>query len=168
MILSNYWKWLNGILTTNPTSSSYYDPSNDIGLKNLNGATALISLGSSDDTRRYRNRNINDGSIRLGSGSGDITASDYSMSDDCTSSVSNLSFTVNSAGTDEGLSRTISVSGQNSSGAELTITEVGYCKFVSTEQDGDNNVLICKTKLNTPLTVSAGGNFLINVSWNEA
>lgn len=168
MILSNYWKWLDGIMTSNPNSSEYYDPSQDIGLKNMSGDTAYISLSTSNNERRYRNRNIRDGAARLGSGSGEITASDYSMSDDCTSSISNLEYTVNSSGTDDGFNMTIAISGTNNSGSELTITEVGYCKFVSSEQDGDNNVLICKTKLNTPLTLPAGSNFLINIAWNEA
>lgn len=167
MILANYWKWLNGILTSNPTSTSYDDPVSDIGLKDKNGDAAYITLSSSDSTRRYRVRDINDGAIWLGSGNGDIAATDYAMSSDCTASISDLNYTINSAGTDEGLSRTIAVTGTNNSGNSITITEVGYAKFVEGEQHGNTYVLIAKNKLNEALTVADGSSFLINVAWSE-
>ena len=46
MILSNYWKWLNGALTINPTSTSYTDPSQNVGLVDINGSDAYISFRS--------------------------------------------------------------------------------------------------------------------------
>ena len=167
MIVSNYWKWLNSILTTNPTSDSYYDPVSDIGLKDKNGSAVSITLSSSDATRRYRVRNFNDGTIWLGSGNDEIAATDYAMSNDCTASISNLNFTINSAGTDEGLSRTIAVTGTNNSGNTITITEVGYAKYIEAEQAGNAFVLFSKTKLAEPLTVTDGSNFIINIAWEE-
>lgn len=168
MILSNYWKWLNAILTTNPTSTEYYDPASDIGLKDLNGATTYISLSSSDATRRYRVRNINDGSVRVGNGNGEITADDYAMSGDITDNISNLNYSINSAGTDEGLNRTIAISGINNTANNITITEVGYCKYIEAEQHDSAQVLFAKVQLSEPVLVAAGGNFLINLSWIEA
>lgn len=168
MILSNYWKWLNGALTYNTESSEYYDPSQNVGLVDINGETGYLSYSSSNGDRRYANRNINNGSVRLGSGDAEVTVNDYAMSNDCTSSISSLSYTINSAGTDEGLSRTITITGINSSGNAMTITEAGYCKYVSSEENGDHYVLVVKTKLNTPLTVQPNSAFKIDITWNEA
>lgn len=168
MILSNYWKWLNGALTINPTSTSYTDPSQDVGLVNLDGTTAYISFSSSDPDRRYNNRNINVGMVRLGGGSAAIGYDDYAMSDDLINNLTISDWNIANGVSDAGLERTITVTGRNTFGSAVTITEIGYCKKVSSEEYGDYYVLVAKTKLDTPLTVEAGASFYINVSWVEA
>ena len=168
MILSNYWKWLNGALTINPTSTSYTDPTQDVGLVDLEGSTAYISFSTSDTDRRYNNRNINVGMVRLGGGTGEIGYNDYAMSDDLINNLTISDWQIANGISDAGLERTITVTGRNTFGASVTITEVGYCKKVSSEEYGDRYVLVAKTKLATPLTVPAGASFYINVSWVEA
>lgn len=170
MILNNYWKWLNICQTTNAYNTSYYAPRYNIGIIDLNGDETPISPNTDDggwDTRNFEN-----GSIKFGSGDDSITANDYAMSNDCTSSIGNISFSVTSAGTENGLERIFTITGYNSSGAELTITEVGYAKAIKwySSDDGwsNNSTMFCKTKLDAPLVLPAGANFLINLSWNEA
>ena len=170
MILNNYWKWLNICQTTNAFNDEYYSPVYNIGLKNINGDT--VSISPNTDSGGWPSRNFANATVRFGSGSTDITADDYAMSDDCTSSISNVNVTFTSAASEDGLHRTISVTGINNSGSEVTITEVGYYKAIQwySRDDGwhDENVLFSKTKLSEPLTLADGESFLINLAWNEA
>ena len=168
MILSNYWKWLNGALTINPTSTSYTDPTQDVGLVDINGSVGYISFSSSDPDRRYNNRNISVGMVRLGGGDDEIGYDDYEMSDDLINNVTISDWQIANGVSDAGLERTITVTGRNTSDSSTTITEVGYCKKISSEEYGDAYVLVAKTKLATPITVPAGASFYINVSWVEA
>lgn len=162
MILSNYWKWLDLIL-----KNSFGSGSSDTatGMKDVSGNTGYMDMSS--DTRAINCRDFNDGSIYLGSGDDEITANDYAMSDDCTSNIGNLNYTINSAGTDEGLARTITITGYNASESELTITEAGYAKRTVSYNHSTQYIIMAKTKLNEPLTVPSGSNFLINLAWNE-
>ena len=170
MILTNYWKWLNITQTTNAYNNDYYNPTYNIGLIDLNGDETPISPNT--DSGGWESRNFENGAIRFGSGTDDVAITDYSMNNDCTSSIGNIEYNMTSSGTEEGFSRTITVTGYNNSGSELTITEVGYAKAIQwySRDDGwhDNSILFCKTKLNTPLFLPAGANFLIDISWNEA
>ena len=106
--------------------------------------------------------------VRLGGGSGEIGYNDYAMSDDLINNLTITDWQIANGVSDAGLERTITVTGRNTWGASVTITEVGYCKKVSAEEEGDKYVLVAKTKLATPLTVPAGASFYINVSWVEA
>lgn len=174
MILNNYWKWLNICQTTNAYNDDYNPPVYSIGIIDTTGVEKAIS--PNDGTGGWNDsgapRNFTMGSILFGSGNDDISATDYSMSNDCTSSIGNVNFNITSSANDNGFSRTITVTGYNNSGSELTITEVGYAKALRWH-DRDYgyqrySALFCKTKLNTPLVLPAGANFLIDISWNEA
>ncbi len=167
MILANYWKWLNGATTLNTDSSSYYDPSQDVGLIGLGGEPALVSFASSIADRRYKNRNIAQGMVRLGGGNGDIAYNDYAMSDDLINETYIDNWNITSGVSDAGLERTITVTGRNTSDSAITITEIGYAKYVETEQDGSQYVLIAKTKLNAPINVEPNDTFFVNMSWLE-
>jgi hypothetical protein len=169
MILNNYWKYLNAILTISP-----WDVTGDqnIGLVALGGEAGWIDLGS-DQYRGAVNRNFNTGTVVVGTGDTAPNANDYALANDCTSSISNLNYTINSAGTD-GLNRTITITGFNNSSDTLTIKEVGYAKTVQTyewhteDHEKTKNILMCRVLLNEPLEVAAGASFLINLAWNEA
>jgi len=174
MILNNYWKWLNICQTTNAYNTDYNAPIYSIGLIDTTGVEKPISPNDSGGgwNETGAPRNFAMGSILFGSGNDDISATDYSMSNDCTSSIGNVNFTITSSANNDGFSRTITVTGYNNSGSELTITEVGYAKALRWHDKDLGNqyysALFCKTKLNEPLTLPAGGNFLINLAWNEA
>ena len=129
MILNNYWKWLDAILKTYFYSESYNDPTTDIGMKDLSGNDAPISLASSSNETAWESRNFENGEMRFGSGTGSATADDYALATDITDSLSNISLSISSAGTN-GLDRTFTVTGTNNSGSAITITQVGYAKTV--------------------------------------
>lgn len=174
MILNNYWKWLNICQTTQGYNNDYNAPIYNIGIIDTMGVERAISPNDSQSGWIEPNapRKFASGSILFGSGNDDISATDYAMSNDCTSSIGNVNYTITSSATDNGFSRTITVTGYNNSGSELTITEVGYAKGLRwhDREEGNQNysALFCKTKLNEPLTLPAGGNFLINIAWNES
>ena len=174
MILNNYWKWLNICQTTKAYNDDYNAPVYNIGIIDTTGNKKPISPNDSSSGWSEANhwcRNFAIGSILFGSGNDDISATDYSMSNDCTSSVGNVNYNVTSSANDDGFSRTITITGYNNSGSELTITEVGYAKSLFWhDRDLGNqyySALFCKTKLNEPLTLPVGGNFLINLAWTE-
>jgi hypothetical protein len=170
MILNNYWKWLNITQTTNAYTDDYYAPVYNIGLKNLSGSEAAISPNSSQGG--WETRNFANATVRFGSGSGAITADDYAMSNDCTDDIDSINVSVTSAASDDGITRTMTITGINNSGNDVTITEVGYDKVIQwySRDDGwhTEHVLFSKTKLSEPLTLADGDSFLINLAWNEA
>ena len=168
MILNNYWKYLNAILTISPWAGSN---DTNIGMTDLGGGEAWIDLGT-DENRGSVNRNFNNGSVVVGSGDTEPAASDYCMANDCTSSISNLNYTINSSGT-AGLQRTITISGTNNTSGSITIKEAGYVKNLRTynnhgsEESIYNAALMCRVLLDTPIIVNAGDSFLINITWDE-
>lgn len=169
MIVSNYWKYLNAILTKSPWDVT---GDQDIGLVALGGEAGWIDLGN-DQYRGAVNRNFNIGTVVVGTGDTEPAASDYCMANDCTSSISNLNYTINSSGT-AGLQRTITISGTNNTSDTLVLKEVGYAKTAQTyewhteDHEKTKNILMCRVLLNEPLEVAAGASFLINLAWNEA
>lgn len=166
MILSNYWKWLNAILTIDPYLSDGNSHDN-VGMKDLSGNNVTSTFSSDDARRPWSARSFNNGGVRLGSGNAEITVNDYAMSSDITDNIDDLNYTVNSAGTDEGLSRTIAISGINNTANNMTITEVGYYINNYDYNNTTYKVLMAKVKLTEPVIVATGGNFLINVEWLE-
>lgn len=171
MILSNYWKWLDGVLKTDIYSDGYYDPTEDLGLVNTSGNAVLITLASSEHEVAWYSRDINNAEILFGSGSGSIAVDDYAMSSDCTSSLSDISFTQSSTGTNAGLNRTYTITGTNDGENSVTIREVGIAKNIKWHDRNDgyqtSSILIAKVKLATALTVAPNENFIINLAWNE-
>lgn len=170
MILNNYWKWLNITQTTNAFSNDYYPPVYNIGLKNLSGSETAISPNS--DSGGWETRNFANAAVRFGSGNDDITPDDYAMSSDCTDNIGSINVNVTSAASDDGITRTMVITGINNSGNDVTITEVGYAKVIQwySRDDGwhTDYALFSKTKLSEPLTLADGESFLINLAWNES
>lgn len=170
MILNNYWKWLNITQTTNGYNTDYNPPVYNIGLKNISGDTVPISPNT--DNGGWETRNFANATVRFGSGSGAITADDYAMSNDCTDDLGSINVSVTSAASEDGITRTMTITGLNNSGDDVTITEVGYAKIIQWH-DRDSGMkteytLFSKTKLSEPLTLADGDSFLINLAWNEA
>ena len=170
MILNNYWKankivedliWSNG--------------RKDYGLIGVSGTgIGAIWYARNGNTSQYnlpfynvqlRTTNI---AVRLGTGTGDITADDYSLFNDCTSNITNLAITNNTQAEDNKFSQILLITGINNSGNELTIKEVGICKKFYTNEDYlSEDVMLAKMLLSNPVTIAAGGSFRIIVEWAE-
>ena len=177
MVLGNYWRAMR--ILENTAGSGMV--SADLGLTDITG-TALGVIDMADDgmngsfregaiaNARLRTANM---SIRLGKGTGDISADDYALFEDCTSDISSLLFSSSFNSTENGYSQVMIVTGTNNSGSELTITEAGICKtfqrFIDSNSDRpqSNPVLLAKMLLENPITVPAGGSFRIILEWLE-
>lgn len=170
MVLKNYWRWLKAITEYNP---GYSNESIDIGLIDISGTSALMALGGTPLDRVQRGVGLNRMltsyfSVRVGSGTTEITSEDYALSNDITDSLSSLSYSL-SQSSEDGVSRTITVTGANLSGSEITISQAGYCKLISpTYNQADwAYVMFAATTLAEPLTVANGDSFTITLEWNE-
>lgn len=177
MILSNYWRAmrvLENVAGSGMTSA-------DLGIKDITGA-ALGNIDMADDgmngsfregaiaNARLRTANI---TIRLGKGTGDITAADYALADDCTANISNLLFSSSFNAGDDGYSQVIIITGTNNTANDITLTEVGVCKkfqrFIDSNSNRpqSNEVMLAKLHLDKPIKVLANGSFRIIVEWVE-
>lgn len=170
MVLSNYWKALH-ILKDIWGSTGQID----YGMVGLDGepyGVIYVSRAGWDDyTGIYRNTRLrtDDIGIRIGKGTGEISASDYSLFDDCTASFSNLSVANSVIPSNDGYRQTIVASGVNNSGADITITEAGITKsFFSGGSNIKPPLLLTKKMLNTPLTVENGDSFTLTFEWLES
>lgn len=171
MVLSNYWKALNSLKLL--TGGNGHAPT---GMVMTNGSTlanilTYIGGGSDADVRsnRWRLRDSNISAV-VGKGSGTISAEDYALFDDCTSSFSNFSVANAAGASTEGFSQVVTISGQNNSGEDITITEVGIVKTYErreTYPEGGGTVMFAKIQLDSPVLVPNNGTFQITVQWLE-
>lgn len=171
MILNNYWKirWAIETLITVSSSAPY---GIDVGLKDLGGVSRAITL------RPYPNNNVgytyqaivrmNSGyNIRLGSGDNELTADDYALTNDVTSSFTNLTYNYVSDANNH-LRRVISISGQNNTNTDITITEIAYTKNLPYDDATQScEVMYSIVKLDTPINVPANGTFSATFEWVE-
>ena len=173
MILSNYWKLRKGIETITP----YVYPRDglgDIGIIDTSGNNRDTYLSADNSSgwnyaREAREFSYSMGAL-LSNGTDDYTINDYSLDDDITSSFTLDDLSINEVVKSEGgISRIITISGKNTSVNNLTITRVGFTKGLHTvESQTYYTALMAIIDLNTPLTVNAGGEFIIVAEWVEA
>lgn len=161
MILSNYWKYKNSCDTQAQDNNTVMN-----GMVSVSGVASGIALGDANCVINYKFDNAL--SYKFGTGSNEYTSDAYALASDITSSIGNLSVSFNSSGADA-LSRVISISGANTSGSEITITEVGIVKTVGEygNMGKTNDIMMAICQLRTPVTVPANGTFQIPLNWIE-
>ena len=100
---------------------------------------------------------------------GTITVNDYNLSNDISSNITVNSVSCTSSGTENGLHRTIAISGRNTSEQAVTITQVGVTKYIVSlgGSPEESYVMMGAFDLDTPLTVQPNDQFIINVEWTE-
>jgi hypothetical protein len=171
MILLNYWKAMHSLkdvmLTTGQSSVI------DYGMIGLDGNNyGAINMGWDNWGNRdavWHNARLRsaDISMRVGTGTGEISPDDYSLFNDCTSSISNLNVTNTLEESETGYKQTVTLTGKNNSANTLTITEAGITKTFYGHPDAKSPLLLVKTLLDTPIEVEPQGNFTITLEWNE-
>lgn len=183
MILNNYWN-LKGY------SQTHYIPqapcskiTEDIGLKATDGSTATFLSSAYSALTAYSANKVADISTnfsllygltaRLGTGLTDPTTSDYNLTTDITNSLSNYQVSVNSSGEDGVCKVTVSVSGTNSSNADITINEIGLFRDIITNHDNYlefsyATIMLIHALLTTPITVPSGQGFTLTFEWGES
>lgn len=163
MILNNYWKWLEAATMHPITSSSNYCPCTfvDILGNPYSRVTTVIDAKLNDFSFGI--------SARLGTGDNTLTADDYCLTSDISSSVSNLICTMQSNVSNNGLNRVFTITGINSSNEEIEITEVGIQRIMYTDWGvgSDKIALLAIAKLSEPIEVPVGEGFSIVLNWAE-
>lgn len=171
MVLYNYWKALHSLKDLMKTGSS--TDMIDYGMIALDGSNyGVINMGWDNwgdrdavwHNARLRSADI---SMRVGTGTGEISPDDYSLFNDCTSSISNLNVTNTLEESETGYKQTVTLTGKNNSANTLTITEAGITKNFYGHPDAKSPLLLVKTLLDTPIEVEPQGNFTITLEWNE-
>lgn len=167
MVLNNYWKAVRNLGLMYGGSGTF-----DSGMINVSGTAipnllTYISGTASAGLWQIRTKGI---SARVGKGDAAVTVNDYSLDDDCTASFDNYSVTHN-LGIDNALTDVFTISGDNNTGSEITLTEVGITKTYSGQNEVSDSstqeVMFARLLLSTPVTVPAGGSFQLSVKWEE-
>ena len=164
MILANYWSWLNTIIMNNISSNYDYAPC---------VMTTLAGEKTTHYSVDYRDQPVNL-YYRLypvfGKGSTPSDPTVHCLADDVTSSISNVSFSIQSD-PGENLTRTITVSGRNASSTAFTLTEIGIVRtmLVYTEQasGAEVPVMLAFIKLEKPISLQPGEDFTALIEWIE-
>lgn len=172
MLLSNYIRLKEHILNVTSYSigsgsSMYliYTP-----VKDFNGNSCTI-MSYSGTTALGMNYSLHKNLIpKLGTGNTPVTAEDYCLSNNVTSSFSNLTAVLSevvSVDTDgiPNAKIVMSISGVNTSGSSVTIKEVGLSKNM--DLLGAHEILFVRHILDTPITVAAGDSFTLPLQWIE-
>ena len=170
MILSNYWKylydytannfqWINSANDPNPTTYKNLsgNPITGVSVKGSNNA------GTVNVTENYNPRANLFGLV--GTGTQEVDVDDYDLTSRLAIATStNIALSYNS----DGYTTLVTVSGLNSSGDDITITEVGIAKALL-DKDGNivDRTLIAKKLLDTPITVADGDVFTVTYDWIE-
>ncbi len=173
MILNNYWAIKGYTLNNGPVASSSY-ATVDIGLKDLSGNTAGFPYQVNGSNTSYIFPNwiaLYNASAKVGTGTAQPDADDYDIDIDCTSSFSNFTVTVNANAGDGELTTVATISGINTSGSDVTISEVLiYRELYNPTIPMPSNqpkIAIVHEKLSSPIAVPNGSGFSLILSWKE-
>ena len=105
--------------------------------------------------------------IVVGGGNNTYIGDEYALANDITSNFSSMTYSLNLTKDTQGLYRQYTVTGTNNSGADQTITELGFVKSVPITASTYSDVLYLVSKLPEPLTVPAGSSFRAVLNWND-
>lgn len=168
MVLNNYWKAIQSLGRIYGSSGNFSS-----GMVNISGDSVpnlLTYVGGSSSAGLWQIR-TNKMGVLVGSGTTEPTAEDYRLENDVTSSFSNVSVSDSLNATENGLSQVFTVGGDNLSGDEITITEVGITKTYSGQNEVSDSstqvVLFARIVLDTPVVVPNNGSFQIPIQWLE-
>lgn len=180
MILTNYWNFAAYMGTHNMTFDS--NTSVDVGVKDLTGtaiAAVWVDVNFSAQYKQFAVATAKNYSLRselsalVGSGTTAAQIDDYALADDITESISNLAVSSNTGADEEGLKTTITVTGTNLTGADITISEIGIAKPIYYFDQQWSEVksklsLFAREVLKNPVSVPDGQGFSITFEWLEA
>lgn len=166
MVLQNYWGFLACIQTKIWTN----EPSGNVG-KDVGGVSVGVMLtGSSGYVGNIQSngRILNDGmSLRLGTGTGTVSPTDYALFNDVSDSISQQSLIVTANGTSDGCEFIYQYLGTNLTENDITVTEVGLAKTYRSAQYTESTILFAKVILDEPITVPAGRSVSLTFMFKE-
>lgn len=170
MILNNYWKAMT--IFSYIQGGGYSSDTVDIGLVGIDGQSVPVPYRFYDQVPFKNAINLRDSYISavVGKGTGDISANDYSLFDDCTADFANYSTTYSISPVDDGFSQRVTITGRNNTDSEITITEAGIIKSYGNDTSYDTwkPVMFAKVLLDNPITVQPNSSFVLTLEWKEA
>lgn len=111
-------------------------------------------------------------SVVIGSGTTAPTPEDVALANDITSAISNFAYTVQTSADGASIKTVATITGTNTTGSDITISEIGIKKAFETARDGTQPVtkyaLIVRHLLDTPKTVPSGESFSLTFEWVES
>lgn len=188
MLTNNYYK-MRGFFdshTNKCDGTAYGVPAADITVIDIDGTSrSNLSYISNTNAGYAAGANSNYSMKQyiypvLGLSNIEPTLNDYHLRDQVDL---NLTTTMNSVGADGVVTTKFVITGTNTTGAEITIREIGIVKIISVLSEGSNpmpydpaednpynrqpRVLLDRSLLKTPKTVAANESFSLTFDWQE-
>ena len=180
MVLNNYWNYYKNSQEQGfyQSTGAYYIRDDFDCLSMVDGEPLRVCIGGyglGSDTER-------DNSVKqflplanldavVGTGSTAATKSDYQLVNDVTASLYNVSTSVDVTVDQDGIHVIATISGTNTTGSSVTISEVGIYKKVFAQiyetSTPTEKVLFVRQLLDTPKVVANNENFSITIAWDE-
>lgn len=178
MVLNNYFKYFVGV-TSQPMytgNSGQQAVTTDFGCKSMVDGQDLrccVDGYQNSDSSAYFLKNMEplyDIGIAIGTGTTPVTANDYQLANDVTSSL-NPTITTNVGSDANGIHVVNTISGINTSGSSVTITEVGAYKNIYTncyDPTKNEKCLFVRHILDSPITLAAGESYSFTFEWTQS
>lgn len=173
MFTTNYWTYKSYIESQNIDGGGAAWRWIDIGLKGLNGATVQFQQYRSD-VMAYNYGVIAYCGVRsalsivVGTGTSAPSMDDYALGSDVTSSFSNMACSYTTGANDATVKTVITLTGTNSTGSPITITEYGVTKGVPSGNQVTTPVLFIHDILPAPIVVLPKCGFTLTIEWVDA
>lgn len=180
MVLTNYWNYYRNaqLQTTYQSYGAYYLRDDFDCLSMVDGEPLRVCIGGYDEgdstrTPRYIKQLQPLAYLDAVVGTSDtaVTAADYQLGNDITSSLYNVSTSVDVTVDQDGIHIIATISGTNTTGSSVTISEVGIYKKVFAQiyetSTPTEKVLFVRQLLDTPKVVANNENFSITIAWDE-
>lgn len=141
-------------------------------IKDMSGSLIGFSTGSTNFRNTINNR-IFKKIIEpvFGSGNTAPAATDYSLENDFTASLSSLTINRNYEVTNDNdepkVTNTLEITGHNNTANDLMIREFGICSEIYSGNTTHSKVLLVREVLDTPITLEAGKGFALTITWEE-
>lgn len=180
MIVNNYWNMRSYLdqtyfqdvdMSSNP--GFFYD---DIGIFDKNDVsrdfvTAVYFGNDYFSSAKWNSCIRKNLKVELGSGTTEPTAQDHDLETPVNLGTLQTTITTTADGTSE--KTIVTVSGTNTTGASVTVSECGlfksaYCKKTSAEEMEAVDIMFVHVLLDTPKTIANGESFTFTFEWSQS
>lgn len=181
MILTNYWNYyMNSQLQNGYQGAGAYYVRDDFDcLSMIDGEPLRVCIGGyseSEDVRmpRYLNQiqPLKNLDVVVGTGTLAVDPANYQLDDDITSSLINVLTNVDVSVAEAGLHVAATISGTNTTGSNITISEIGIYKKVFSQiyevSTPTEKVLFIRHLLTSPKSVGNNETFSLTLEWVES
>ncbi|MBQ2856533.1 MAG: hypothetical protein IJE78_05285 [Bacteroidaceae bacterium] len=181
MILTNYWNYyMNSQLQNGyQGGGSYYIRDDFDCLSMVDGEPLRVCIGGyreSEDVRmpKYLNQiqPLKNLSVVVGTGTSTVDPANYQLGNDITSSLLNVQTSVNISVAEAGLHIAATISGTNTTGSSIAISEIGIYKKVFSQiydvSTPTEKVLFVRHLLTSPKSVGNNETFSLTFEWVES